>query len=124
MWINEFNEQKYESELMKININELDNSKIIIAEHRGDIVGRCDISIQFSLYDFEKTGYVDWLYVLKEKREKGIGKKLLEGAEKYFKEIGVDRYYLFTAENEQAQSFYHKQDFRFTKREVAEKKLT
>lgn len=68
-----------------------------------------------------KTGYIDWIYVLKAKRGQGIGKKLLNGAENYFKKLRINNYYLFTAENEQAQAFYHKQDFDFENREVAEK---
>lgn len=121
VWIDEFDEKQYESKLREIKLDDLKNNKIIIVEENGVIVGRCDVSISLSLFNFENTGYIDWIYVLKEKRGQGIGKKLLSGAEKCFKRLEAKRFYLFTAENKQAQSFYHKQDLDFAKREVTEK---
>lgn len=123
IWLDEFKEDEYREKLESININKLENTKIVIAEQNGVIIGRCDIMISLSLFDFEKSGYIDWVYVLKDQRGKGIGKKLFRGAEEYFKSQGVKRYYLFTAENKQAQEFYHRQDFKFSKSEVAEKEL-
>ncbi|MGO1712211.1 MAG: GNAT family N-acetyltransferase, partial [Senegalia sp. (in: firmicutes)] len=124
IWVNEFNEDEYKDNLNKIDIDNLENSKVIVAIQNGIIIGRSDISISLSLVDFEKTGYIDWIYVLKNKRGLGIGKKLFAGAEKYFKQKGVKEYYLFTAQNDQAQQFYHRQsELTFSKKEVAEKEI-
>ncbi len=124
IWLQDFNEEEYYNQLVNLNFDTLENNKIIAAVLDGKIVGRCDIAIIVSLMDCEKTGYIDWVYVLKDKRGIGIAKKLFKGAEEYFKSKGVKRYYLFTAENEQAHEFYHRQkDLQFSKREVAEKEL-
>jgi len=124
IWIDGFNEIDYKSKLIKVDIDNLEDNKIVIAMQSGVIFGRCDVSIVLSLVDCEKTGYIDWIYVLKDKRGLGIGKKLFLRAEDYFKKSEVKHYYLFTAENNQAQEFYHSQDeLIFSKREVAEKEI-
>lgn len=123
IWLNEFSVEEYKEKLIKAEPNKLENNAIVIAEENGKIVGRCDIIISLNTVDFEKTGYIDWVYVLKEERGRGIGKELFYGAEMYFRKKGVKSYYLFTAENEQAQEFYHRQEFQFSRREVAEKEL-
>lgn len=124
IWIQDFNEEEYRKSLENINFGAMENNKIVVAEQDGKIIGRCDIAIILSLVDCEKIGYIDWVYVLKDKRGIGIAKKLFKGAEEYFKSKGVKRYYLFTAENEQAHEFYHRQkDLEFSKQEIAEKEL-
>lgn len=124
IWGWEFVESEYKEKLKSLNINKLDNSKIIVAKLDNKIIGRCDIAIITSLVECSKTGYVDWIYTLKAYRGLGIGKKLLKGAEKYFKSQCVEYYFLFTASNEQAQEFYHRQsDLSFKNREVAEKAI-
>lgn len=88
------------------------------------MVGRCDVVIIQSLFDFTKTGYIDWIYTLSSHRGHGIGKKMLLGAEEYLRLQGVTSYYLFTAANEQATEFYHRQSsLKFSQREVAERDL-
>ncbi|MEG2869875.1 MAG: GNAT family N-acetyltransferase [Terrisporobacter sp.] len=117
-------EKEYTDKLKELNIEKLENSKIIIAKQQEKIIGRCDISIMLSLVNCEKTGYIDWIYTLKGYRGKGIGKKMLKGAEDYFKDRNVVYYFLITASNEQAHEFYHRQsDLKFYNREVAEKNI-
>lgn len=124
IWCDEFNKNEFKEQLEKFSIEQVENNKIVIAQENGVIVGRCDIALVLSTVDFEKTGYIDWIYVLKNKRGIGIGKKLFHGAEEYFREKEVKQYYLYTASNEQAQEFYHRQkEFDFSHREVAEKEL-
>lgn len=124
IWGWEFDEKQYKEKLKALKLEELNNSKIVIALHGGVIVGRCDAAVIFSLVNCEKTGYIDWIYMLINYRGKGIGKKLLKGAEGFFKGQGIKNYYLFTASNEQATEFYHRQkDLEFSNREVAEKEI-
>lgn len=120
----DIDENTYANKLIKLNIEQLNNSKIIIAKYEDKVLGRCDLAIMLSLVDCSKTGYIDWIYTLKNYRGNGIGKKLLNCAEDYFKNEGVKYYFLMTASNEQATEFYHRQDkFKFFNREVAEKDL-
>lgn len=123
IWMGEFNEDELRGKLVNAELNKLENNAIVLAKENGKVIGRCDIIISLSTVDFEKTGYIDWVYVLKENRGRGVGKELFQGAEMYFARRGVKSYYLFTAENEQAQEFYHRQEFQFSRREVAEKEL-
>lgn len=124
IWLDDYDEDNYRYKLKKANLDKMENNKIIIAMEKDNTVGRCDISIIISTVDFEKTGYIDWIYTLKNNRGMGIGKKLFSKAEEYFKENGVTGYYLFTAENEQAKEFYYRQkNFKFSKKEIAEKKF-
>jgi ribosomal protein S18 acetylase RimI-like enzyme len=124
IWISEFNESEYKEKLNSANLENLLNTKIMIAKQGNSIIGRCDIAINLSLMDFKKTGYVDWIYTLTKYRGNGVGKKLLKGAENYFKNEGVEDYYLFTASNEEAKQFYHRQnDLTFSNKEVAEKTI-
>ena len=120
----DIDEIAYSENLRSLNIDTLENSKIIIAKENEKIIGRCDIAIILSLVDCKKTGYIDWIYTLKNYRSKGIGKNLLKGAEDYFKSKNVNNYFLETATNKDAQAFYHKQiDLQFSQREIATKKL-
>lgn len=86
------NDKEYKNKLIQLNLESLENSKIVIAKQGDKVIGR------------------------------GIGKILLEESENYFKSRFVSYYFLMTASNEQAQEFYHWQDnLKFSKREVAEK---
>lgn len=124
IWVLDFNEALYKEQLGSLDMEKLTNTKVIIAVKDGAIIGRCDAAIMLSLVDFKKTGYIDWIYTLINYRGNGIGKKMLKGAEEYFKSQGVKDYYLFTASNEQAHEFYHRQsDLNFSNREVAEKEI-
>jgi ribosomal protein S18 acetylase RimI-like enzyme len=82
------------------------NNDIILCFDNNDIIGRIDMMYETSYIDFSNVGYIDWIYVRKLYRNQGIGKKLLLEAEKLFKEAGCFKYYLFVADNEQAQAFY------------------
>ena len=115
-----FDEVEYKENLLDINFSDLNHCKIVIAKKDDKILARCDIAIVLSLVDFKKTGYVDWIYTLINHRNNGIGKKLLETAEEFFKNNGVEYYYLFTASNEEAYEFYHRQDdLNFYHKEIA-----
>ncbi|CEQ17480.1 GNAT family N-acetyltransferase [Paraclostridium sordellii] len=88
------NDKEYKNKLIQLNLESLENPKIVIAKQIDKVIGR------------------------------GIGKILLEESENYFKIRFVSYYFLMTAFNEQAQEFYHRQDsLKFSKREVAEKDL-
>ena len=75
--------------------------------------------------DFYKSGYIDWIYILKNKRGSGIAHSLIYYIENYLKSEDYKYYYLFTASNDQAQKFYHSKNrlFNISIKEIAEKDL-
>ena len=71
-------------------------------------VGRIDFSIVSSFsFGGNLQAYVDWIYVLKEFRHQGVAQFLLSEMEAYIKGMGIYEYFLLTAENNEAQRFYH-----------------
>jgi len=120
----EFEDEHYANFLESLQLNISRDYAILIASDGNRVVGRCDVAILRSTMDGIVTGYIDWIYVLKPNRCRGIASRLLLAAEQFFRDVGVKRYYLFTAENEEAQAFYHRNtSLSFTRREVAEKVL-
>ena len=120
----EFAEEHYAEFLESRQLNTSRSNAILIAADGNHVVGRCDVAILISTMDGILTGYIDWIYVLKPSRCQGIASRLLLAAEQFFRDEGVKRYYLFTADNEEAQAFYHRNtSLSFTRREVAEKIL-
>ena len=74
----------------------------------GRAVGRVDFSIvpSFSFGGGNLQAYVDWVYVLKEYRHRGVAQMLFTQMACYIKDISVSEYFLIMAENSEAQSFY------------------
>jgi len=82
----------------------------ILCIDKDEVIGRIDVIYEISFMDFHRIGYVDWVYVQKPYRNKGIAKKLFLEAEKWFKSYKCDLFYLFVAENEEAKAFYDSLD--------------
>lgn len=81
---------------------------LICINDNGDIVGRIDFSILPSFaFAGDLRAYVDWVYVLKAFRHKGIAQALFEKMEEVLTALGVHEYFLVAAENEEAQRFYN-----------------
>jgi len=75
---------------------------------KAQTIGRIDFSIVSSFsFGGNLQVYVDWIYVIKEFRHKGIAQLLFSKMEAYIKDMGIFEYFLLTAENSEAQSFYH-----------------
>lgn len=51
--------------------------------------------------------YVDWVYVLKEHRNKGVAKSLFSEFEKDCKKNKINQYFLIRATSENANYFYN-----------------
>ena len=78
----------------------------ILAVQDGQVVGRIEYHFYGCLQDGYRMAYVDWLYVLKEYRHRGIAQGLFREFEKNCRENGIDQYYLIRAENPDADRFY------------------
>ncbi|KAA0010591.1 MAG: GNAT family N-acetyltransferase [Thermoplasmata archaeon] len=85
-----------------------DENGVFIAEVNGKAVGfiACDANWQ-SFFD-EKVGEIHEVAVMEEYKNRGIGKKLMEEAEKYLKEKGHKTIELWVGEENPAKRFYEK----------------
>lgn len=102
-----FSEEVYRKKFKKKNIEDYKNNKTLLCIEDGKIVGLITLLFQISLSNFKKVGYIDWITVLKPYRNKGIAKKLLLEAERYFRNEKCELYYLFVEKTEVAKGFYN-----------------
>ena len=94
------------------------NGKIYIAIQNNKAIGLvCGIIVKYNNWDkldykCPKTGCVTELIINKNSRANGVGKKLLEKIEEYFKSLGCEYVNLNVfAYNESAINFYAKNDY-------------
>ena len=81
---------------------------LMCADTDGNIIGRLDFTILSSFaFGGDLRSYVDWVYVLKNHRHKGVARFMFSHLEEYLKSLGINEYFLITAENQEAQSFYN-----------------
>lgn len=78
----------------------------ILAKEDGKVVGRIEYHFYGCMQDGYKMAYVDWVYVLKSYRHKGIAQMLFAEFEKDCVQKDIDQYYLVRATNENANRFY------------------
>lgn len=78
----------------------------ILARENGKVVGRIEYHFYGCMQDGYRMAYVDWVYVLKSHRHRGIAQKLFMELEKDCAQHGIDQYYLIRATNEEANKFY------------------
>ena len=110
IWLEDFDAEKFKEETIIALKNPIFNSSrcMLCNNKENRIIGRIDFSIVSSLaFGGSLQVYVDWIYVLKEFRHQGVAQFLLLQMEEYIKSIGIDEYFLLTAENSEAESFYH-----------------
>ena len=80
----------------------------ILAKENGKVVGRIEYHFYGCVQDGYKMAYVDWVYVLRDYRHKGIARALFSKFEKDCLQNDIDQYYLIRAKNENADRFYEK----------------
>ncbi|MCH5339144.1 MAG: GNAT family N-acetyltransferase [Acetatifactor sp.] len=78
----------------------------ILAKEDGKVVGRIEYHFYGCMQDGYKMAYVDWVYVLKSYRHKGIAQMLFAEFEKDCARKNIDQYYLIRATNDGANRFY------------------
>ncbi|MGE7602432.1 GNAT family N-acetyltransferase [Peribacillus sp. NPDC097675] len=70
------------------------------------------VELQIKQIDNKEIGYVNLFYLISEYRGKGYGGKLIEFAERFFREYGVNEYQLrVSPTNKRAINFYEKNGF-------------
>lgn len=85
----------------------LNRTTSILAKENGMVVGRIEYHFYGCMQDGCKMAYVDWVYVLKAYRHKGIAQMLFEEFERDCAQNNIDQYYLIRATNEEASRFYN-----------------
>ncbi len=80
----------------------------ILAREDEKIVGRIEYHFYGCMQDGHRMAYVDWVYVLKSYRHKGIAQMLFAEFEKDCAQNNINQYYLIRARNEDADRFYSK----------------
>lgn len=78
----------------------------ILAKENGMVVGRIEYHFYGCMQNGYRMAYVDWVYVLKAYRHKGIAQKLFVEFERDCVQNNINQYYLIRATNEEANRFY------------------
>lgn len=78
----------------------------ILAFDGESIVGRIEFHFYGCMQDGYRMAYVDWVYVLRDYRHRGIAQALFREFEKECDKHRINQYYLITAENAEANRFY------------------
>lgn len=82
------------------------HTKSILAMENGLVTGRIEYHFYGCMQDGYRMAYVDWVYVLKEYRHRGIAQQLFRELERDCAENQIFQYYLIRATNREADSFY------------------
>ncbi|GAA0465384.1 GNAT family N-acetyltransferase [Alkalibacillus silvisoli] len=79
----------------------------VLVEYEDEVIGQLELSVRY--YNGRQIGYVHLYYLIPSKRGKGLGEKLQEYAESFFKKHGVSEFHLrVSPTNKQARAFYRK----------------
>lgn len=84
------------------------SKKSLLAIENGEVIGRIEYHFYGCLQDGYRMAYVDWVYVLKDHRHKGVAQSLFREFENDCRENNIDQYYLVRSTNEEANRFYNK----------------
>jgi len=109
VFLNNFDEEKFKSETLLALRNPLFASArcLMCVDADEEVIGRIDFSLLSSFaFGGDLRVYVDWVYVLKECRHKGVARFLFERMEEALAKLNINEYFLIAAENEEAQRFY------------------
>jgi len=109
IFLHDFDEEKFKNETLQALKNPLFTSArcLMCVDADENVIGRIDYTLLSSFaFGGDLRVYVDWVYVLKECRHKGVARFLFEKMEEALIKLGINEYFLIAAENEEAQHFY------------------
>ncbi len=118
--------EKVEEDIIRSRIkgDYFNNSKSILAISDGKVIGRIEFHFYGCIQNGYKMAYVNWVYVLKKFRNKGVGHLLFNEFEKECVKNDINQYYLIRAENDYANKFYKNFDnVKFTSEPILRKIL-
>ncbi|MCP8968955.1 GNAT family N-acetyltransferase [Ectobacillus ponti] len=91
----------------------------VLVEEAGDTIGQ--LELQIVEYEGREIGYVNLYYLVPAYRGRGVGKQLVEYAERFFRKHRVQEYHLRVAStNERAIRFYIKHGMTKLKEEASD----
>lgn len=82
------------------------NSLSLLAYMDDKVVGRIECALICSRFDGPIKAYLDWIYVVKGYRHRGVAQTLMASLQTELKKIGVDTLVGLIASNEDTQRFY------------------
>ena len=82
-------------------------TKSLLAFEEDRVAGRLEYHFYGCLQDGARMAYVDWVYVLKEYRHKGIAQGLFREFEAECRKNEINQYYLIRSVKPEADRFYH-----------------
>lgn len=82
------------------------HTKSILAIDNDLVVGRIEYHFYGCIQDGYRMAYVDWVYVLRDYRHRGIAQQLFKELEQDCIENHIFQYYLIRATNKDADRFY------------------
>ncbi len=89
---------------------------VLVAERRGEVVGMVTVQLVVSTAEGGLSGLVEDMVVASGERGRGIGRRILDGAEAWARERGATRLQLLAdRENEPALGFYERMGWRGTR---------
>lgn len=83
-----------------------DRTSSVLAKENGKVVGRIEYHFYGCMQDGCTMAYVDWVYVLRAYRHRGIAQSLFAEFERDCVQNNIDQYYLIRATNQEADRFY------------------
>jgi len=103
MWVDSVDEKEI---IDRVNDPFYQNTKSILALLDDETIGRIEYHFYGCVQDGYKMAYVDWVYVLKGHRNKGVAKALFHEFEKDCQKHKINQYFLIRASNDSANHFY------------------
>lgn len=82
------------------------HSTSILAVEEGRVLGRLEYHFYGCIQDGFRMAYVDWVYVRKAYRHRGIAQGLFRELERRCRDNHIDEYFLIPAQNPNAGRFY------------------
>ena len=97
---------------IELSLRENNQEQVFVADRDGALAGFCCVQIFKSFCYSVNYAEITELYVDKQYQHKGIGTMLIEFAERYFEEMNIKNFQLFTgSKNYSAQAFYEKNGY-------------
>lgn len=98
MWIDRVDEEAI--------LKNLPLTTSLVAVEAGNILGRLEYHFYPCLQDGYRMAYVNWVYVARPHRHRGVAQALFRAFEEECRKNEIDQYYLIQARNPGAAKFY------------------
>lgn len=87
-------------------LENLPRTTSLVAMEDDQVIGRLEYHFYSCLQDGYRMAYVNWVYVAKAHRHRGIAQALFRAFEEECRKNAIDQYYLIQARNPGAARFY------------------